>query len=227
MSTTGKNYYKKHLKDAMTSSRSHPKCSETQEDQQQLASPGASILSSVHSSSNNNEESSSSFLSLTPSMLNSSILEQHQQNQSSSSCIDVSSINSTEGPRNAAQQLEEEIEEPWHDRSTFESIANSLLMTESVIEQKYHRTATTIKKNIQEKEEDINNSEHEEDPITKEKTALGSALQIGTIVAGIAGILLILSGFGDNGAAKKRNKKNKKETPGSTGDPNNRMSRKW
>merc|ERR1739844_885364 len=116
------------------------------------------------------------------------------------------------GDINSCGELKDEIdekrnkEEPWYDRSTFESIGNSLLVTESGIERK-DRSKTILKRS---KESTIDDKrKNDEGSTTKEKTAFGSVLQVGTNVAGVMGILLILSGFGDNrsGSGKKQTKK--------------------
>ena len=156
-----------------------------------LASPEASIVSS-HSSNlhpfDGNEGGASSFLSVTPSMLDSRIYDDEcSQEESAVDSFDT-----------APEMI------PWYDSSTFENIGSQLAESGD--------SAVPSMTSVSGSEDIPNTSESR-----RGKTAVSVALEVGSMIVGVAGVLLLL-GLGSlayndsNTATKKANKRNRRKS---------------
>jgi hypothetical protein len=127
----------------------------------------------------------SSFLSVSPTMVDSSMLfdspEEKDISVVSSGSDDSAIIRSSE---------DEDLEEPrWYDRSTFESVGEQMMVDS-------YGDESQVDQDVPPKTQ--------EHPTTKERTDMGAALQAGTIVLGAVSILLMLAfGGGDRDKANK------------------------
>jgi hypothetical protein len=149
------------------------------------------LMQEASFSTTNTNGDMSSFLSVSPSMVDSSMLFD-SADEKDRSVSDDSAIVCGTGSE------DEDLEEPrWYDRSTFESVGEQMAVDS-------HGDEPQVDQDVPPKTQG--------ETTTKEATEMGAVLQAGTIVLGAASILLMLT-FGGGGAGRgDRDKANKAKT---------------
>jgi hypothetical protein len=152
-------------------------------------------FSTTSSTNGNMPNVVSSFLSVSPSMVDSSMLFDSPEEKDPSVISSMSDDSAIIRSRSAEDEdLEEEPR--WYDRSTFESVGEQMMVDS-------HGDEPQVDQDVPPKTQGDNTT-------TKEATAMGAALQAGTIVLGAVSILLMLA-FG-GGSRDDREKANKAKT---------------